>query len=96
MCIRDSVYILSNKNKNVLYTGVTNNLEKRLYEHRNNLNQRFTSRYNVHELIYYEEYSDVRDAIHREKMIKKKPRQRKIALISKMNPDWKDLSSSIL
>ena len=90
------VYILSNKNKNVLYTGVTNNLEKRLYEHRNNLNQGFTSRYNVHELIYYEEYGDVRDAIHREKMIKKKPRQRKIALIKKMNPDWEDLSSSIL
>jgi putative endonuclease len=90
------VYILSNKNRNVLYTGITNNLAKRLSEHKNKVNHGFTKKYNVHFLVYYEEYTDVREAIHREKMIKKKPRLRKVALISKTNPDWKDLSLSIL
>jgi len=86
------VYILSNKNRNVLYTGVTNNLARRLHEHKSGLNEGFTKRYNVHNLVYYEEFTNIREAIHREKMVKKKPRIRKRALVSKMNPTWRDLS----
>ncbi len=90
------VYILTNKNKTVLYTGVTNNLTRRLFEHKSNINQGFTSRYNVHELVYYEKYNNIQDAIYREKMIKKQPRLRKNVLISSVNPMWSDLSVGIL
>ena len=86
------VYILTNKGHSVLYTGVTNNLERRLYEHRNHLVPGFTDRYNVHKLVYFEHGNDVRSAIEREKQIKGWTRAKKNALIAQNNPKWKDLS----
>ena len=88
------VYILTNKHNTVLYTGVTNNLERRLYEHRNKLVSGFTSRYNVHKLVYFDTTTDVTSAIAREKEIKGWVRQKKIRLIEGMNPEWKDLSET--
>ncbi len=85
------VYILTNKTKTVLYTGVTNNLERRLYEHKQKLIEGFTSRYHVDKLIYYETTSDINSAIAREKQIKNLVRRKKEALISAMNPEWKEL-----
>lgn len=86
------VYLLTNKSNTVLYTGVTNNLERRLYEHKNNLADGFTKKYNVHKLVYFEFTPDVRSAIEREKQIKGWTRARKNALVEKENPDWADLS----
>lgn len=85
------VYILTNKLNTVLYTGVTNNLIRRLWEHQNGMNDGFTKKYNVHKLVYYECFSNANDAIVREKQIKGKSREKKIALINAMNPDWKEL-----
>jgi putative endonuclease len=90
------VYILANKHRNVIYTGVTNNLKRRISEHRDNINKCFTSKYNVHYLIYYETFSSIVKAIKREKQIKKWYRYQKDALISKNNPEWKDLTGDIL
>ena len=87
------VYILSNWDDSVLYIGVTGNLPRRLYEHRNNLVDGFTKRYNVHKLVYYEYTNDVYSAISREKQLKNWNRRKKNALIAKMNPEWKDLSA---
>ncbi|MBQ7802088.1 MAG: GIY-YIG nuclease family protein [Oscillospiraceae bacterium] len=87
------VYILSNWNDSVLYIGVTSNLPRRLYEHRNNLVDGFTKQYNVHKLVYYEHTNDVYSAISREKQLKGWRRSKKDALITKMNPDWHDLSA---
>jgi putative endonuclease len=89
------VYILTNKNNTVLYTGVTNNLTRRLLEHKHKVNKCFTSRYNVYKLVYYETHSNIRDAIYREKKIKKKPRFRKNLLIDTMNQEWRDLSNGV-
>ncbi len=86
------VYILSNWNDSVLYIGVTGNLPKRLYEHRNHLVEGFTNKYNVYKLVYYENSSDVYSAISREKQLKNWARSKKEALIAKMNPEWRDLS----
>src|SRR3972149_4591478 len=86
------VYILSNKSR-MLYVGVTNNLERRLFEHREKLVPGFTSRYNLSKLIYFESTGDVMAAITREKEIKGWVRRKKVALIHSMNPEWKDLSS---
>ena len=86
------VYILTNANNHVLYVGVTNNLERRWYEHRNCLVDGFTKRYHIHKLIYFETTSDVRAAIEREKQIKGWTRSKKNALVAMMNPEWKDLS----
>ncbi len=86
------VYILSNKRNGTLYIGVTGNLEKRIYEHRNNLIEGFTSKYSVHHLVYYEQTNDVYSAIQREKQLKKWNRRWKLECIEKVNPDWKDLS----
>ena len=86
------VYILANASRNVLYLGVTNNLKRRLHEHRNGVNKGFTKRYNVYYLMYYETYSRVIPAIKREKQIKKWYRKQKNDLISSFNPEWKDLS----
>ena len=88
------VYILSNRDDSVLYIGVTGNLPRRLYEHRNNLVDGFTKRYNVHKLVYYEYTNDVYSAISREKQLKNWNRGKKNALIAKMNPEWKDLSAN--
>ncbi|NMB92176.1 MAG: GIY-YIG nuclease family protein [Parcubacteria group bacterium] len=85
------VYILTNKNNTVLYTGVTNDLIRRVYEHKNKLIPGFTMKYNICKLVYYETYDNIEDAIQREKRIKKWYRHWKIELINKFNPDWKDL-----
>ena len=86
------VYILTNWKGNVMYIGVTNDLERRLYEHKNELVEGFTKRYHVHKLVYYEETSDVKAAIEREKQLKNWARAKKDALVETMNPMWKDLS----
>ncbi len=86
------VYILTNQYNTVVYTGVTNNLERRLYEHRNHLVDGFTKRYNLNKLIYFETTSDVRSAIEREKQIKGWTRAKKNALIESVNPKWNDIS----
>ena len=86
------VYLLTNKTHSVLYTGVTNNLQRRLYEHKNELVPGFTRRYHVHKLVCFEETSDVNAAISREKQIKGWSRAKKLALIELQNPQWQDLS----
>ena len=88
------VYILTNWDDSVLYIGVTSNLTKRLYEHRNHLADGFTKRYNVHKLVYFEQTTDVNSAIAREKQLKGWTRKKKIDLISKTNPEWIDLSAT--
>ncbi len=86
------VYILTNKTNKVLYVGVTNNLEKRVFEHKNNISEKsFTATYNVHKLVSFEETSDINSALNREKQIKAGSRQKKLDLINKVNPEWKDL-----
>ena len=85
-------YILSNWNNKVLYIGVTNNLERRLYEHKNGLADGFTKRYNVHKLVYFDCTSDVHSAIGREKQLKGWTREKKAQLITEVNPTWRDLS----
>ena len=86
------VYILTNWNDKVMYIGVTNNLERRLFEHQNELIEGFTKTYHVHKLVYFEETSDVRAAIAREKQLKGWRREKKNELVEIMNPTWKDLS----
>jgi len=85
------VYILASKRNGTLYIGVTSNLIKRIYEHKNNFIEGFTKKYNVHSLVYYEMTEDVTSAIEREKQLKKWKRNWKIELIEKKNPEWKDL-----
>jgi len=85
------VYIMTNKSK-TLYTGITDNLERRVYEHKKKLLEGFTKRYNITKLVYYEVTSDVSAAIEREKQIKGWLRRKKITLIEAMNPQWTDLS----
>jgi putative endonuclease len=86
------VYILTNRSR-TLYTGVTNNLVRRVYEHKQKLVRGFTEKYNIHQLVFYEETSDVNAAIAREKQIKGWTRAKKIALIESMNPEWRDLGN---
>jgi len=83
---------MTNKGNSVLYTGVTNNLERRVYEHKNKVVDGFTGRYNINKLVYFEEYNNINDAIAREKQIKGGSRKKKIELIEKDNPKWRDLS----
>jgi len=90
------VYILASKKNGTLYIGVTNNLPKRVYEHKNNLIEGFTRKYNVHNLMYYESYSDIYAAIAREKAMKKWKRAWKVELIEKSNPLRKDLYCDIV
>lgn len=89
------VYILTTERNSALYTGVTNDLIRRVYEHKNNLVPGFTKRYNVHKLVYFEAGEDILAAIEREKQIKNWVRKKKIALISTVNPDWHDLYNEI-
>ena len=89
------VYILSNWDDSVLYIGITSNLPKRLYEHRNHLVDGFTAKYNVNKLVYYETTTDVRAAIAREKQLKKWRREKKNILIATVNPKWIDLSREL-
>ena len=85
------VYIITNKFNTVLYIGVTNNLDRRLYEHRNMLIDGFSAKYKLTKLVYYEETKDVKEAILREKQLKGWSRQKKNALIATLNPMWKEL-----
>ena len=86
------VYLLTNWNNKVMYVGMTNNLERRLYEHKNKLVNGFTKKYNIIKLVYFEETSDVNAALSREKEIKKWRREKKDSLVLIANPEWKDLS----
>ena len=86
------VYILTNKSSRVMYIGVTNDLERRVYEHKQELVEGFTKRYHVHKLVYFETTTDVRSAIEREKQLKGWLRARKNTLVESVNPEWKDLS----
>ena len=90
------VYIVTNKNNNVLYTGVTNNLLRRIDEHRRKLVKGFTSKYKVNKLVYYEEAQDIYGAIMREKQIKGYVRSKKIKLINSKNPQWEDLFEKLV
>ena len=82
---------MTNKNNTVLYTGITNDLIKRVYEHKNNIGSKFTSKYNINKLVYYEIFGDPENAILREKKIKGGSRQKKMDLINRINEDWDDL-----
>jgi len=85
------VYILTNHHNSVLYTGVTSDLKKRVYQHRQKLVKGFTSRYKCFKLVFYEISDDILAALEREKQIKAGSRQKKIDLIREMNPEWRDL-----
>ena len=86
------VYILTNKHHTVLYTGVTNNIERRVFEHKTKVNPGFTARYNCDRLVYFEEFQSIRIALHRERQLKKYRREWKENMICQMNPEWRDLS----
>ena len=85
---------MTNKSR-TLYTGVANDLSRRVYEHKNKLIKGFTSKYNLTKLVYYEGYNDINEAIRREKQIKGWTRQKKIELIESGNPEWNDLSNDL-
>jgi putative endonuclease len=89
------IYIMTNKYNTVLYTGVTNDLKRRVCERRQNLVAGFTSKYHVHKLVYYEAAEDIHAAVAREKQIKGGSRQKKIDLVSSMNKDWSDLFDTL-
>ena len=86
------VYLLTNANHTVLYTGVTNNLERRVAEHKAGIHEGFTKKYNVHKLVHFETYGNINDAIAREKQIKAGSRAKKLALINIDNPNWQELA----
>lgn len=86
------VYLLTNWNHRVIYVGVTNNLQRRIYEHKNKIIQGFTEKYNINKLVYFETAIDIRAAIAREKQIKRWRRAKKTRLVETVNPDWLDLS----
>ena len=87
------IYILADKPFGTLYIGVTNNLKRRMYEHRNKLVKGFTEKYNINLLVYHEGTNDIEAALTKEKQLKKRNRGWKIKLIEKTNPQWKDLSA---
>ena len=89
------VYIMSSIS-GVLYIGITSNLQKRVWEHKNKLVEGFTKKYNIEKLVYFEQTEDVNSALAREKQLKNWKREWKIELIKKANPEWKDLSSTLL
>lgn len=91
-----AIYIMANKRNGTLYTGVTSDLIKRVYQHKNGLTPGFTKRYGCKQLVYYEIYEDIMSAIEREKQIKGGSRKKKIVLIESMNPAWLDLYHSLL
>ena len=86
------VYLLTNWNNRVMYVGVTNNLTRRVYEHKHKMTKGFTEKYNLYRLVYFEETGDVESALSREKQIKQWRREKKNKLFSSINPDWNDLS----
>jgi len=85
------IYIVSNKKNGTIYIGVTSNLPKRIWEHKNKIFDGFTAKYDLNKLVYYEVHSEILAAISREKRLKEWPRKWKLALIEKMNPMWEDL-----
>ena len=89
------MYVLASQRNGTLYIGVTNNLSRRIWEHREGAVQSFTGMYDVKMLVHYESYPDVRDAIQREKNIKKWPRRWKLDLIERSNPEWRDLYADL-
>ena len=91
-----AVYILANKKNGTLYVGVTSNLVKRIWEHKNNMVDGFTERYGIHLLVWYEWHDDMESAIEREKRIKDWKRVWKLDLIERNNPNWTDLYSTVL
>ncbi len=90
------VYFMTNRRNGVLYAGVTSNLPRRAFEHREGLVKGFTSRYRLRTLVYYERFDDIRDAIQREKTIKHWPRAYKVRLIHALNPEWHDLYETLI
>ena len=94
--MQPAVYILASQRNGTLYTGVTSNLVKRVWEHKNNLAEGFSKRYGTHLLVYFELHPDMLSAITREKQIKKWKRAWKIRLIESMNPEWQDLWNEIV
>mgnify|MGYP000987584698 CR=1 FL=1 len=91
-----AVYILASKKNGTLYTGVTSDLIKRMWEHKNDLVEGFSKRYGVHNLVWYELHADMTSAIEKEKNIKEWKRKWKLNLIEKINPDWRDLYDDII
>ena len=91
-----AVYILASKRDGVLYTGVTSNLIKRIWQHQHGETGGFTAKYHVHRLVWYEHHDTMETAITREKQLKGRSRAKKVALVVAMNPDWKDLYPEIL
>jgi len=89
------VYILASQRNGTLYIGITSNLIKRVWEHKNKFVDGFTKKYNINKLVYYEQYSDPENAIKREKRLKKYNRKWKLNLIEEVNPNWKDLYEEI-
>jgi putative endonuclease len=89
-------YILTNRHHTVLYVGVTNDLARRVHEHRTKIASAFTTRYNVDKLVFFEETSEVQAAIAREKQIKAGSREKKVELVNAMNPDWRDLFEDLI
>ncbi len=89
------VYILASKRNGTLYVGVTGDLSRRIYEHKEKLTDGFTKKYNINQLIYIEEFQDITEAIHREKCLKKWNRAWKLRLIEEQNPDWRDLYETV-
>ena len=87
---------MTNAHHTVLYTGVTNNLARRVYEHKNGLGSAFVKKFNVHKLVYYQVGDDIHSVIAREKQIKGGSRKKKIELIHSLNPEWKDLYEEII
>ena len=90
------VYLLSNKKSTVIYTGMTNDLVRRVYQHKQGQSESFTQRYRVNRLVYFESFADVRDALEREKQLKAGSRQKKLDLINSTNPEWRDLYDELL
>ncbi|MBO4534661.1 MAG: GIY-YIG nuclease family protein [Clostridia bacterium] len=86
------VYIMTCESNSTLYIGVTNDLARRVYEHRNEVLDGFTKRYKLHKLVYFEEHNNIEDAIEREKVLKKWSRAKKNTLVERQNPQWQDLS----
>jgi len=89
------VYMLTNWNNKVLYIGVTNDLARRIHEHKTHAEKGFTDRYNLHKLVYYEHTTDIQTAIAREKQLKKWRREKKERLITSQNPGWVDLATKL-
>jgi putative endonuclease len=90
------IYIITNKYNGTLYIGVTSDLKKRIWEHKNKVMKGFSAKYNVNQLVYFEEYDDINSAIYREKCLKEWKREKKLNLITENNPDWNDLYEELI